>query len=388
MTGNVSYENLSDSLKQKIEESNVEIVNDLTTGGADKALSAEQGKIIKTELDKRVVINKFHPSRTMTNLAQQKFTKVFYASFSNSTTSEVAEIVIPPSVAFSGSIELNLTSAFYNSDATGTAKIMIHITMSEDGVISTQEVNILTMTPQFARNFYVGNITWVAASKVYVLNIYKRQYSNPLQVEMTLRCSGRNFAQADVDALKMSIWNAGSIISPTEFPIQQSIFTHVGNSKQDLATAITGKGVPTTADNTFAQMVANINAIQSGNVTLDIVTATANSNAEAFYRASGGGTFHSVFVDVPVEDNSKVITMYGYGYYATNLSGNFVYDANSEGAGIEMNTAKSFITNSAVDLGGQSTRHAKCVLFNSKKIIRVPVMAATTYTVFVVSRNN
>lgn len=50
MTGNISYENLSDSLKQKLRESNTEIVNDLTIGGADKALSAEQGKVLDEKI--------------------------------------------------------------------------------------------------------------------------------------------------------------------------------------------------------------------------------------------------------------------------------------------------------------------------------------------------
>lgn len=50
MTGNISYENLSDSLKQKLTESSTEIVNDLTTGGADKALSAEQGVVLDEKI--------------------------------------------------------------------------------------------------------------------------------------------------------------------------------------------------------------------------------------------------------------------------------------------------------------------------------------------------
>lgn len=51
MTGNISYENLSDSLKLKMSESTTEIVNDLTTGGADKALSAEQGVVLDEKIN-------------------------------------------------------------------------------------------------------------------------------------------------------------------------------------------------------------------------------------------------------------------------------------------------------------------------------------------------
>jgi len=40
----ISYDNLNEKLKKKITKADIEIVNDLTTGGIDKVLSAEQGK--------------------------------------------------------------------------------------------------------------------------------------------------------------------------------------------------------------------------------------------------------------------------------------------------------------------------------------------------------
>lgn len=380
MAGNVSYENLSDSLKQKIEESNVEIVNDLTTGGADKALSAEQGKVIKTELDKTLKANTYNANNVETNLGTTSAKKSFgNFIFTNDTTSEFVAIDFNSNVIF-GMMRVTLSSTYANKNASGGAEVIFHIGVT-DGNVHRSEMDIISMPKEFAETFYIQAPSFANGKLVFA--VYKRKENSPITIDIEFYSTHGNAwtVLADTTIRKSDV---GSVIST---PIQQSIFTHVGNSKQDLATAITGKGVPTTADDTFAKMVANINAIQSGNIALDIITATASSNAEAFTRASGGGSLHSVFVDIPVEDNSKVITMYGYGYYAANTSGNFVYNANSEGAGIEMYTAKSFITNSTIDLA-PTTRHAKCVLFNSKKLIRVPVVAGGTYTVFVVSRIN
>ncbi|KMY28300.1 hypothetical protein ACZ11_24035 [Lysinibacillus xylanilyticus] len=48
-----SYHNLSENMKQKLEELKTSIVNDLTTGGSDKALSAESGKELKSLVDEK-----------------------------------------------------------------------------------------------------------------------------------------------------------------------------------------------------------------------------------------------------------------------------------------------------------------------------------------------
>lgn len=48
-----SYDNLSENMKQKLEGLKTPIVNDLTTGGSDKALSAESGKELKSLVDEK-----------------------------------------------------------------------------------------------------------------------------------------------------------------------------------------------------------------------------------------------------------------------------------------------------------------------------------------------
>ncbi|MGE7910833.1 hypothetical protein [Lysinibacillus xylanilyticus] len=49
----VSYDNLNENMKQKFEGLKTSIVNDLTTGGSDKALSAESGKELKNLVDEK-----------------------------------------------------------------------------------------------------------------------------------------------------------------------------------------------------------------------------------------------------------------------------------------------------------------------------------------------
>lgn len=366
----------------------VMLVNDLTIGGANKAASAETVKILKTETislkqetDKKVEINKFHTSRILNNMGQQQFTKMFYPTFTSNTITEVAELQIPASVALQGSIELNLTSGYWNSNAVGTAKVMIHLSLSADGTVNFQEINFITMTPQFANNFYINTVTYVPASKVYVLNIHKRLSNNPLQIEMTVRTSGKNFTKEEIDLFTMSVWNVGSVGS---YPIQQSIFTHVGNSKEGLAVAITGKGKQTSKDDTFATMIANINDIPTG-YDVQIVTATPSAGQYAFFRTTGTGTINLNYVDVPVTDSSNVLLMYGIN--ATNSSGGgfFTYNANSEYNGTAQGVVKTASFNHTSD---NTTAVRNLIgLKLSATSMRIPIPVVTgSYAIFVVSR--
>jgi len=50
----ISYDNLNEKLKKKISKADFEIVNDLTTGGIEKVLSAEQGKKLAIKFNEHV----------------------------------------------------------------------------------------------------------------------------------------------------------------------------------------------------------------------------------------------------------------------------------------------------------------------------------------------
>jgi len=108
---------------------------------------------------------------------------------------------------------------------------------------------------------------------------------------------------------------------PNTDPQQVSLFTHVGNSKTDLATAITGKGVTTSADATFAQMVANINAIPSGDEYALMTLTSSSANTNFVYSQVASGTQVALtYLTVPVPTGKEVSKM-----RATYTAGN-IYD--------------------------------------------------------------
>ncbi|MFL1998497.1 collagen-like protein [Lysinibacillus irui] len=245
------------------EAGHVMLVNDLITGGANKAASAETVKVLKQETDKKVQKNTLDSTNVMTNLNKWQFTKHFGETvFTRNDVSEVVELIIPFANAFSGTLELNLASTYANSNASGGAFIIFNLCLTPEGTLVYQDMNIITMSPTFAGNFYVGELVSVVGSKAFVIPIYKRKTSNPLTVEATFRLSGRGLNAEDTTKITLGgVYPLSSVISN---PIQQSIFTHVGNSKDGLSVAITGKGVPTDKNAPFSTFIANVNAIQVG----------------------------------------------------------------------------------------------------------------------------
>lgn len=66
-TGNqTSYENLSENMKKKFEELKIPIVNDLTTGGVDKAVSAEAIKELKAIVEEKANVTSLEALQTTT----------------------------------------------------------------------------------------------------------------------------------------------------------------------------------------------------------------------------------------------------------------------------------------------------------------------------------
>lgn len=67
-------------------ESTVTIVNDLTTGGTTNALSAEQGKVLKTSVDGKANTTHTHTKSQITDFPKM-------TTQANSTASDVATLV-------------------------------------------------------------------------------------------------------------------------------------------------------------------------------------------------------------------------------------------------------------------------------------------------------
>ncbi|KPN95276.1 hypothetical protein [Lysinibacillus sp. ZYM-1] len=273
-----------------------DIVNDFTTGGATKAASAETVKILKTETDKKMQKNTLDSTNVMTNLSRYQFTKNFGETvFDRNDVSEAVELIIPFANAFSGTVELKLASTYANSNASGGAFIIFNLCLTPEGTLIYQDMNIVSMAPTFAENFYVGELVSVAGSKAFVIPIYKRKINNPLTVEASFRISGRGLNTEDTTKIILGgVYPLSSIISN---PIQQSIFTHVGNSKDGLSVAITGKGVPTDKNAPFSTMIANINAIKTG---IPYYSGTVNSSTNAIQYYYADGTLSYQFPRVSV----------------------------------------------------------------------------------------
>lgn len=155
MTGNVSYENLSDSLKQKLTESNTEIVNDLTTGGADKALSAEQGVVLDEKISNIrkpygvEVINENHailrlaPYNGWTN---DNLPENLYVIFNHNRLEVEGKFIVRASVPKKGG---GVEAGSYESVATVRS-----IDSETSPWIATSDNGIVNVSDKFAEQFY------------------------------------------------------------------------------------------------------------------------------------------------------------------------------------------------------------------------------------------
>jgi|GEM_PF-1615757 len=136
-----------------------------------------------------------------------------------------------------------------------------------------------------ADRFVLGSQVVKVTTKQPLIPITKRKSNAAIYLEIEyLTGEGNAFEALDSIEFELQVPEA----TPNESPKQQSIFTHVGNSKQNLATAITGKGVTTSADATFAQMVANINAIPTGKKEASGTTNSSSGNLSFSYYGGGG----------------------------------------------------------------------------------------------------
>ncbi|OXS73211.1 hypothetical protein B1B04_13060 [Lysinibacillus sp. KCTC 33748] len=177
MTGNVSYENLSDSLKQKLTESNVDIVNDLITGGADKALSAEMGKVLN---DKNP---EYGVERINANHAIRRFP--VFNDWANNTNRELLRFQFPDTMMV-GRITVRYSSKIYVTNNGGTAEIQYDVArrnVGQTGVNATS--NLIDITKDFANMFYVINgLSSPNTDFKPYFTLVKRSEKTPLYIEV------------------------------------------------------------------------------------------------------------------------------------------------------------------------------------------------------------
>lgn len=177
-------------------------------------------------------------------------------TFTNSTTSEFVAIDFNSPTIF-GLLKLTLASTYGNVNASGGAEIIFHVGFV-NGSLHRSTMDIVSMPPEFAEAFFINEL--FAQNGKLVLAIYKRKQNVPLTITIEFTTTHGNAWSVlnDVTVRKVVQENVINVTT------QQSIFTHVGNSKDGLSVAITGKGVPTDRNAPFSTFIANINAINTG----------------------------------------------------------------------------------------------------------------------------
>lgn len=234
-----------------------DIVNDSTTGGTDKAASAETVKKLQSEVDSALKVNTYNANSTTINLGKTSARRVFpLQQFSIVDKSEQYALIFP-NVNMYGVLKITATSTYGTVNAAGGCEINVLVGRTKDSAAILLDYNIVSMSPTFANNFLFAVGSTVNG---VTLTFDKKQGQLTLSVSVQYDTVYED-AYSVLQGTNLAV---GAFQQINNFTPQQSIFTHVGNSKADLATAITGKGVATSADATFATMVANINAIPTG----------------------------------------------------------------------------------------------------------------------------
>ncbi len=329
--GKMAYENLAPSLQEHLETLKTPLVNDLTTGGADAAVTAEQAKELNSKTDNHIddyakhltptqtarinnsmQVNQFNDTNTI-NMGKHIGSKTYYwgstqeigvnTGWLNTAQIEALHIQLPLANG-SGMFTLKMTSSYNVGNAMGGA--VIQFMVGKVGAQSfVKEMNILHMTPQFANCFHVNET---------------RYYDNRMDIEIIKKPNTLNALRIELDIISQDFWAEtlfhdaylsyeGGLGDKWTLPPQQSIFTHVGNSKDGLAVAITGKGVTTTKDATFAQMIANINAIPTNKKATGNYAITSASLA--FLPAIGGASALYNYVKITLAFEPTLIYVRG-----------------------------------------------------------------------------
>ena len=277
-----------------------------------------------------------------------------------------------PNVTISGSIKLRVANKYVPSIAGGgNAEILYSVHRAKDESVNGT-MDFLAMHSQHALFFKYQTIA-IRNSQPY-LTIIKRSRNIPIYFEVEFITKDGN-AFDILDAVVLELDSTATI--PDNTPAQQSIFTHVGNSKVTLAASITGKGVQTSADATFAQMAANIDAIPA-KLTMT-GTKLSPPNTYNFKFAKGTNTIYQPYISIegiPFEPKiirASSMTLTGNGEEYSSL-----YIGEDEGLGVNLSRHVSGFFGGATATG-QSTylMVASVTSLNGKWTVIMPVPIAS-----------
>jgi len=238
--GSVTMNKLSQDVQDTINSASekIEIVDNLSVGGSNKALSAEMGKNLKAIVDEKVdkleldvletEVNEHleqmkpkaenswqkgvYNNTTITNLDGNFACRIFnipVTDFHTSTNVEIAQVYIPLK-SFSGTIKATLTSTFADSNASGGAEIIYNIGKFNN-VLGRNDKSILSVSPDFAKSFFIGDIEHDADA--LFIQILVAPAKNHLAIKIDATCSFDDTFTGLSNAV-INIYDSGS---PTGF---------------------------------------------------------------------------------------------------------------------------------------------------------------------------
>lgn len=223
--GSVGMSKLGQDVQDKINNagSNIEIVNNFTTGGADKAASAETVKILKTNQDtiKQKADNSLqmgkqnnNDSFNLGNVQAERTFMVNQSDWKSLTNVETLMLSIPVG-SFSGLIRVTYTSYWGQYDeASGGATVLYRIGKYGNEV-KLNDFVLETITPKFAEHYKVD----VAAVNDTIINISLHKGAkayNPLLVKVELQGYSSPYKTA-YELLKSAYATTIDSGSPTSF---------------------------------------------------------------------------------------------------------------------------------------------------------------------------
>lgn len=168
----ISYDNLNEKLKKKISKADFEIVNDLTTGGIDKVLSAEQGKKLDNIVNEHVAEIKpkvdnswqkgLYNDTDIMNLGLAHAKRTFLVRPEDWKASalniEMMSIVLPI-INFSGIIKVTYAGSWTYTNTEGGAEIIYNYAKASS-TLRTHSKTITSISPLFAENYLIRDLNY------------------------------------------------------------------------------------------------------------------------------------------------------------------------------------------------------------------------------------
>ncbi|MGG2053894.1 hypothetical protein ABFY48_05770 [Lysinibacillus pakistanensis] len=169
----------------------IELVDNLTTDDATKALAASQGVAIKSELDKKWQKGVYNDT-SITNLGKHTAERVLYIhpnDWKNTGNVEQLDIYLPFGDSFSGLIKVTYTSFWGVTDSSGGATVLYRLGNYSGATGARLNDYVLeTITPEFAKNYYIHTPYIDPNTKNIILMVQKApNANNPFVIKIELQ---------------------------------------------------------------------------------------------------------------------------------------------------------------------------------------------------------